>query len=345
MKALSYMIVVLLLAAGTQEKGIWSKVKQLPEQYYEPFVVDSHKKGGEPKPILARPVITALHFTNSSTGWAVGYTGTFLHTIDGGSTWQDVSGYPKINYEGIYLSSENEGWIVGNSSGKGSVLHFEDGGAKYLLQTQINGWLKSISFTDNQKGWIAGLVKKNNVSGAAILATEDGGRHWELQYFDQALPNGIHKVQFVDSYNGWAISDETIIHTKDGGKTWLHQYESPAAFFRGIDFINASEGLIVGIDGIVLHTMNGGKNWRESKVPFPTGKSTRPWLTCVKLVSGKTYWVGGTDGQLLYTEDHGRSWKLEEVKDAGTILSLVINPKDIFAVTGKGLIIKRAGQQ
>ena len=86
-----------------------------------------------------------VYFTDSSTGWAVGYNDStnsriVLHTDDGGSTWvrQNALLVRDYNYlNAIYFADGANGWAVGtNFNIVPLIFHTADGGTTWAKTTE-----------------------------------------------------------------------------------------------------------------------------------------------------------------------------------------------------------------
>ena len=79
-------------------------------------------------------------------------------------------------------------------------------------------------------------------------------------------------MDFIDDQTGWLAGDRGILMaTTDGGATWTEIYQPSTLYFRGIDFINTTEGWATGWDNdhdqaVIIHTTDGGYNWAIRKL-------------------------------------------------------------------------------
>ncbi len=108
-----------------------------------------------------------LVFADSLNGWAVGganYSYLF-HTIDGGSSWQQMSVNGVQEIFDISVTSAREAYVVSDGGG----IHFTaDGGTSWTRQSvPTHQLLTAISIRDSNIGWAVGL-------GGVILKVEDG---------------------------------------------------------------------------------------------------------------------------------------------------------------------------
>ena len=114
-------------------------------------------------------------------GWAVGDSGTILHTTDGGETWHPQAG--PFGQRGQVaapdllsvdsLSDGRRGWAAGSD---GVILATTDGGKSWNLELNYVGVaFRAVQFLeDAQRGWVVG-------GDGYILATSDGGQIWQRQ--------------------------------------------------------------------------------------------------------------------------------------------------------------------
>ncbi len=138
------------------------------------------------------------------------------------------------------------------------------------------------------------------------------GGHWEqIRKADWIFP--MNKVVFLDSLNGWIISDwNNLLYTHDGGRHWAehvfrHDVSKRLSYFSDIAFANRRVGWIVGYDGQILKTIDGGKNW------FFQISNTRLNLDACSFVDTIRGWVVGYDGGIFHTRDGGRTWEQQSI--------------------------------
>src|SRR5205823_5675989 len=69
--------------------------------------------------------LEALYFLNAKNGWAVGWSGTILHTADGGNTWKQVKAAAAMwSLSSIHFTDAQNGFISGFA---GQLLRTKDG--------------------------------------------------------------------------------------------------------------------------------------------------------------------------------------------------------------------------
>ncbi len=176
-------------------------------------------------PVVEQPSVSLMRvlFLDKDKGFTVGADGTILKTVNGGSSWENVSpdwmellpiemmeqGIVSINLYDIFFLNETCGWIVGDSA---AVLYTSDGGKEWsLLHIAPLPPLFSIYFKNDREGLAVG---QNGFS----LKTDDGGVSWEKVTIEPE--NSMYKVRIYNDH-GIIVGDQaTILKTNDGGKTW-----------------------------------------------------------------------------------------------------------------------------
>lgn len=155
-------------------------------------------------------------FVNANTGWSYYATGPqmttpykIMKTTDGGNNWtEQFSDAIEGQYNEIYFSDENNGWIVGD---KGKVLKTTNGGDDwtYVTNTGINPdqRSKTVFFLDKNNGWIPSKTSGNE--SAFICHTTDGGGTWNTETLPlgSSGSNAVFSINFVNSQTGWLTSD------------------------------------------------------------------------------------------------------------------------------------------
>ena len=237
--------------------------------------------------------LSVFFLEDGQSGWAVGWSGTILHTTDGGQNWQNQSSGTSKSLLSVHFANSQNGWAVGWS---GTILHTTDGGLNWQDQSSgTSNGLSSVHFADRQNGWAVG-------ESGTILHTTDGGLNWHNQ--TSGTSNNLLSVHFVDSQNGWAVGyDGTILHTTDGGANWSAQSSGTSEYLSSVHFADSHNGWAVGRSGTVLHTSDGGQNWHNQS------SGTGNWLESVHFVDSHNGWAVGNYGTILHTSNGGLNWQ------------------------------------
>jgi len=230
--------------------------------------------GSEPS---AGPDLQAVFFADTLRGWAVGFGGTVLSTVDGGRTWRPQRLATTAWLQGVsFLPDGQRGWVVGLD---GTVLATADGGKTWNSQPSgTSAGLRGIAFLDDgQRGWAVGDM-------GTVLATADGGKTWVPQ--PSGTSAGLRGMAFLaDGQRGWAVgSGGTVLATADAGRTWGPQTSGTSAGLQAVTFLpDGQRGWAVGHEGAVLATVDGGQRWEETalyEVLWP------PWYLALLTLGG-----------------------------------------------------------
>ena len=189
------------------------------------------------------PGVLDLYFVSMTEGWAVGGSGTILHTKDGGSRWENHRDLSDKHLWGVHFVDPEHGWIVGE---EGEVLHTQDGGKRWVRQrSNAEQPLFAVHFANPTHGWIVG-------TNGLILHTTDGGKTWLRQ--QTPVNQSLRDIAFRDENRGWAVGEKgLILHTTDGGNLWS-RYPTPAQYNLQDIHLRKNAGWIVGAKGTILRS-------------------------------------------------------------------------------------------
>jgi photosystem II stability/assembly factor-like uncharacterized protein len=161
--------------------------------------------------------------------------------------------------------------------------------------------LNGVVFPDSSHGWAVG-------GGGVILASRDGGDHWEVQ--ESTTQETLMGVDFAGAAHGWAVGNGGIIvATGDGGATWAEQETGIDWMFWSVDAVDAGHVWAVGQAGTIVATTDGGESWAAQK------SGVTGWLLGAAFADASRGWVVGSGGTILTTADGGATWTPQ---DSGT---------------------------
>ncbi|RMD81953.1 MAG: hypothetical protein D6815_10430 [Candidatus Dadabacteria bacterium] len=233
--------------------------------------------------------------------FVIGYGGKIIHTTDGGFTWEQIpSGTDEALYS-IDFAPDNPqvGWIVGQ---QGLVLKTTDGGRTWVRQ-KAEPWLDEECADPEERR----------------LRPED--KPCQLAY--------LFAVSVIDQNNAVAVGDKSLyIRTRDGGQTWtIEKVKDPKEatgpgsewmivmedpIFYDVQFLDASNGYIVGEFGTIFHTTDGGKTWENQKETLMDETIfdvlDLPTLFDVEFADPMHGIAVGLDGRIALTDDGGKDW-------------------------------------
>lgn len=257
-------------------------------------------------------------YANGSKIIAIGYTlpGAQAHvltSLNDGQKWDTTQpaqqGYL---FETIAFKNADTGFIGGMGS-KAMIMRTTDGGLHWSLYKDDpdNAGIRDMQFIDGNIGVASGYSHTQFGSGQCYR-TMDGGNTWstiphtQLGCLDTLA---IDFAQFIDAKTGWGWTDDfgagkTIMRTTDSGKSWTLQYTHTTSL-TGIHFWNASNGIMVDVDGNVYKTTDGGDHWNKQTKKVPSGL----YLSMSFLNQTTGFIVGyncafkTTDGGLTWTKE------------------------------------------
>lgn len=242
---------------------------------------DGGENGLEPEALLSQSNIShhrddrvrfvpdnlfSVSFIDESHGWAAGYYGTILKTVDGGNNWTHISLPNTDLIRRIQFLDRDRGWLVTH---RGRIMSSEDGGVSWKTRhtedQQIN--LRNIQFVTPDTGWAVGHE-------GTILYTNDGGETWVNQNLNNFTGRDLPRL------NGLAVLNEShamlagefgvIAETVDAGKNWMviTPPEINATFTEIAQIGNSI--FAVGLNGVVanVHLQKDGLD-NVSKVEVP----------------------------------------------------------------------------
>lgn len=231
-----------------------------------------------------------VDFKDTGKGWAVGRAGTAYYY--NGSSWTLIdSGMSpgRDLYSVCYIDATNI-WVCGDV---GTIA--KSTGTSWTMSSDADvtsGLWRSIDFFDTQRGIAVG-------DGGAVVYTTDGGLNWSAGA--SGIGTALYAVDMVSATTGYLVgvwSDGAHLgmkKTTDGGATWTWM-TAPAGVsyetLKGVSFADASNGWIVGSNGMVFRTADGGSTWVKENI-------SANWWNAVSAVSANAAWVVGDGGCML----------------------------------------------
>ncbi|MFP4543839.1 MAG: hypothetical protein ACLFQU_06365 [Candidatus Kapaibacterium sp.] len=271
----------------------WEEVSNMPPAYQDNYWLDIH----------------FLPFDHQM-GWACGFGGAVLRTIDGGETWQGTTIHGAFHLESVHFPTRN----VGYTSGVDGIFKSTDGGATFFDVTPsdtVNYW--GCYFIDADYGGVIGGGCAGNPQHFFI--TTDGGNTWN-DFMATEPESGLTDLILISKFGeGYASGSGRIWKTTDGGFTWdIHATTvipgEPNSWQEEITKIGNSmlvpySGFTCGgsgNEGGMKFTSDNGMNWNRISV----GRK----MFGTFLINETTGWACGYDRSVYYTTDAGQNWDL-----------------------------------
>ena len=285
--------------------------------------------------------LNAIYFTDTNTGYIVGYYGTILKTVNGGTTWTaQTSGTPYI-LTSVFFTDSNIGYAVG---WYGTILKTINGGITWTALTSgVSFALYSVHFTDANTGYVV-----IGDSGGGILKTVDGGSTWTIQDSGATVP--LYSIFFTGN-TVCAVGFEIMLESNNGDWAVQNNYIYTNSNLNSVYFTDTNTGYSVGSGGTILNTIDGGKTWR-AQTSGTTNDLYSVYFSDVNTgyaVGGSLIWSdSGIDivgkpyiGTILKTTNGGATWTSQL---SGTIYRLYsvyfTNFNTGYAVGDGGTILK-----
>jgi photosystem II stability/assembly factor-like uncharacterized protein len=272
------------------------------------FFVQTAQAEWKRKKLTVLSWLHSVQFINEQKGWIVGSKGTFLYTLDSGTTWRKKKNFTEDTIRDVHFFDENNGWILCDRN----VYSLGNQAPSYLQKTSNGGetWEK-VDFTEGTgRERISRFFFDSGKRGFAIgeagsIFSNTGDLNvWKKQSSPSRylLLGGT----FNDDANACLIgAGGTVFFTQDAGETWKTPTISGNTQnrFNSIFFTDKKNGWIVGSEGKILNSTNGGKLWREQKSNVTND------LKDIAFFDSSNGFAIGDDGMILKTQNGGNVWR------------------------------------
>ena len=233
-------------------------------------------------------MLTAVHMTSATVGWAVGHDATILNTVDGGVTWNVKLQDAKLETPlfDIWFENAAHGIAVG---AYGLLEETTDGGVTWQERriSQDEPHLYTITATADGALFTVGEL-------GSIFKSTDHGATW-------ALLQSPYKGTF---FGALALKDGGLLvyglrgnlfRSDDGGQRWAALATDTEASLIGATQRADGTVVVVGLSGTVL-TSGNGKTFRR------TTRADREALTGAVDAAGKLLVFGEKGVRALTAE-------------------------------------------
>ena len=247
--------------------------------------------------------LNAVDFVDAATGWAAGYNGTIVKTIDGGKSWLPQNSTIFDQMDSIDFVDAATGWASGGP---------------HILRT-VNGGTTWATVSDTSAEYVHFFDAHNGVAftGQDLLTTTNGGDTWSTHSLGVSAMVYLPGACFISPTTGWVVGQDTLVKTTDGGAHWTRENYGSHIELEWVDFADASHGLAGGntTEGNrdyvrIFRTSDGGATWKSTRI------SRMSMPSSIRCVSAKTAYVVGA--QILVTNDGGATWTKQWTSTGGS---------------------------
>ena len=246
--------------------------------------------------------LTAVHFTDANNGHIVGGNtwvhGIYLHTNDGGESWQlDTLGNKQLF--GMHFNQHQKGHVVGID---GYLYKKETPEASWDFN-KLPNWnvLRDVCFSDNDNGVVVG----GEAFKFGVIMTL-GANYTPLNV--DTFENELSAVCFSDEKTVHVAGYGIILRSTNGGMDWQIS-DVKGDFYRSMHFPSSTVGYIAGYSGSILKTTDAGLNWSKlidgDKI---TVKNTP--FRAIHFVNTEKGYLVGDNGTFWRTLDGGNNWQI-----------------------------------
>lgn len=203
---------------------------------------------------------------------------------------------------------------------RGIIVLSDDNGLSWRqVPVPVSVTLSAVQFVDAQRGWAVGHA-------GTVLATIDGGEHWEVQLSGlQAANIELQAAQFEANATD---SEAAHIRLQNAERLISDGADKP---FLAVHFFDSKRGLVVGAYGMALATDDGGASWHSLM-----GHIENPSLLHLYAIAEKDnlYFLAGEQGYLARSMDSGQSFKQLQSPYAGSFFTASVRGDGALLVAG-----------
>ncbi|MGH7494906.1 MAG: WD40/YVTN/BNR-like repeat-containing protein [bacterium] len=280
-----------------------------------------------------RASFRGLSVPSDSVIWVTGTRGTFVHSFDGGKTWQadSMAGATHLDFRDVHAVDAHTVYMMSAGPGERSRIYkTTDGGRSWKLQFTMPdsaGFLDGFEFWEGQRGIAFGDPLEGRLF---VITTTDGGNIW-LRIPPENIPPVIEgEFAFAASGTSIAVQGKSqvwigtggaaarVFHSNDGGHSWtvantpLSSGSESAGIFS-LAFRDEKNGVAVGGDyrkpaeaaSHVIVTKDGGQTW---EIPKSAQLEFRSGVVFIPQMHGQILIAVGTSGADS-SGDGGLTWK------------------------------------
>lgn len=260
--------------------------------------------------------LRSISFVTPFVGWIAGReelpnqsgsVGVLLYTKDGGEKWQRVMPNTLPGLNRIRFVTAKIGYLMGDGNERvpSGLLRTDDGGRSWqpVVANRQTSWLDG-DFVDGNTGALAGTWSR--------LAKLREGTTLTAADVDSLGARSVRGIR-LQKGQAFAVGDGgLVLSSRTNGGGWAYvDLKMPREALANLDFqtIDAIEDTIwiAGRPGsLIFRSTDAGKTWQT----HATGQ-TLP-IHSIYFVNPRQGWAVGALGQILASDDGGKSWRLQK---------------------------------
>jgi photosystem II stability/assembly factor-like uncharacterized protein len=253
--------------------------------------------------------------------------------------WEVLSSGIGFGLENLYFLNSQIGFSTIDHDGvTAPLIRTSNGGLSWNFVYSGDGYVRSIHFPTNNKGYISYYENETK-----ILSSADLGETWEN--LSSPLNFLVTAIFFTDSITGFAaggLSNGRIAKTTDGGLTWL--VTSFSSLIRSIHFPSPDTGYAVSNDQSspkIYKTTDAGLTWNLQNAPSGVGT-----LGQVHFSNNNVGYVVSRRsspllGYIIKTENGGLNWYIQySLPDIILRSVFAVDESTAYVVGDYGTILK-----
>lgn len=205
---------------------------------------------------VATPVsvtLTAVHFINARSGWAVGHQGVILHSADGGEHWQLQLDDKQVSH--LVLAAARAQKMSSNVDPLRYERQLKD--AERLVGDGADKPFFDVHFQNDHVGWVVGAY-------GLSFHTIDGGVTWQPWMQHLVNPDGLHLYAMAGSGQTLYVAGERglLLRSSDDGQSF-HVVRTPyqGSFFT-LTSTSSNQLILAGMSGRAYLSEDGGAIWQ-----------------------------------------------------------------------------------
>jgi photosystem II stability/assembly factor-like uncharacterized protein len=265
--------------------------------------------------------LTSIAFATPQIGWAAGHYGVILHTQDAGATWQ-------VQLNGIQANQLTQ------AAADAAQADHDASPAAPLAE------LRAAHFTAGgpDKPFLSVLAQSASsvtVFGAyrMVMHSDDGGKTWA----DWSLRIGDRLSHNL--YDAAVIGGKICVAAESGNVYCAAGASFPAVTSPGpatlLGILQTGDGgmLSFGVAGLADRSADGGQTWASLTLGAQSN------LTCGRVLKSGAILIGGEDGSLYLSTDHGRNFHALAQSEPMAIFDLAQAPDGDILMAGSGGVL------